>query len=166
MDKATLTAERARELLDYDAETGVFRWKTAFGKARPGAVAGGVNNFGYWSVGIDRKRYLAHRLAWLIVHNEWPCKFVDHINGDKLDNRICNLRQADRVQNAANMSRHKITMSGLKGVTACSRTDRWLARIGVSGKQKFLGRYACPTAAHIAYCKAAREHFGEYARTD
>lgn len=166
MDKATLTAERARELLDYDPETGVFTWKVDRGPKKAGELAGVVAPRGYIKIRVDWNLHQAHRLAWLLTHGEWPTEHIDHINGNPSDNRISNLRQATQAQNLQNTRRRRDNKSGFKGVGFHNRKGCWRSEIRINGRRTFLGYFACPTAAHIAYCKAAKEHFGEYARTD
>ena len=99
-----LTAERLREVLAYDAETGVFTWRDNRGSRAPaGSVAGNVSHQrGYRQIRVDYNRYLAHRLAWLYVYGEWPAAQIDHINGQTEDNRIVNLRPATQRQNCLN----------------------------------------------------------------
>jgi HNH endonuclease len=90
-----LTAERLRELLDYDKETGVFRYKKRSGRGAPvlvGALAGGGTPNRYWRIAIDGERYYAHRLAWLHVYGEWPMGDIEHIDRDKNNNAISNLK--------------------------------------------------------------------------
>lgn len=97
-----LTAERLRELLTYDPETGEFRWRYTRGCRARGQIAGTVTCLGYLTIAIDGRKYKAHRLAWLHVHGEWPYPEIDHINRIKLDNRLVNLRRATRAENNAN----------------------------------------------------------------
>jgi len=88
-----LTTDRLRELLDYDTETGLFRWKTPTNnRITVGSLAGQNHPKGYTRIGVDGAKYLAHRLAWLYVHGVWPINQIDHINRMKTDNRINNLR--------------------------------------------------------------------------
>jgi hypothetical protein len=89
---------------------------------------------------------------------------VDHINGDALDNRRCNLRVATRSQNLQNRPKQKNNSSGYKGVSKY-RTGRWMASIRVNGTCKYLGYHSTPEAAHAAYCAAAKELHGEFARS-
>ena len=120
----------------------------------------------YARITVGGKRYPAHRVAWLYIHNVWPIVDVDHINGNREDNRICNLRLATRAENLRNSKRHKDNKSGYKGVCRDSRLkgNQWRATIWVDGKLKHLGYFATPEAAHLAYCDAAERHFGEFAR--
>lgn len=95
MSNNHLTAERLRELLDYDPETGYFRWRRDVGaRAWKGQLAGTMARDGYEYIGIDRRRYPAHRLAWLYVHGEWPRGLLRHLNWLRSDNRLENLREA------------------------------------------------------------------------
>ncbi len=184
-----LTAEQVRALLDYDPETGVFRWrprpasmftsgqKTAEHAANiwnsryAGKIAGGVSCEGrstpYWCIDINRRHYYAHRLAWLYVHGEWPPEQVDHIDSDGLNNRIANLRLATRSENCRNSRTPRTNTSGLKGVSASGCANgRWRARIKISGREHHLGTFDTPEEAHAAYAAAAREHFGEFGRSE
>ncbi len=165
-------AERLREVLDYDPETGVFAWKQREG-ARKGwntrfaGTRAGCLSQGYVAVKIDGVLYLAHRLAWLYVHGEWPLQ-IDHIDTNRANNRFANLRLADTSQNGANRGPPRNNSSGFKGVTYCAggkRRKRWQAAIKRGQRMFNLGRFATPEEAHAAYAKAAAEHFGEFARS-
>src|SRR5712664_3026918 len=116
--KTILTAERLRELLNYDPETGIFRWDVVRRGCGIGKEAGTSVSAGYRQISIDRRAYSEHRLARLYVHGHWPLDEIDHINGVRDDNRLSNLRQATRSENAQNQrraqSRSKI---GILGVT-------------------------------------------------
>lgn len=159
MTKA-LTVERLRELLEYDPETGDFRWKFDRGsKAPAGAIAGGLNK-GYWLISIDGRRRRAHRLAWLYVHGVWPSGEIDHRNENKVDNRIANLREATRRQNTENISLpRRDNKSSTRGVSTKPRKGRpcWSARIVVDGKQRYLGQFDSPEEAAAAYLAAKAE---------
>ena len=89
-----LTAELARDVMDYDPDTGVFRWKASRGARRAGAVAGHLASIGYWYIQVDGRHYLAHRLAWLITNGAFPADQIDHIDGDRANNRLANFREA------------------------------------------------------------------------
>jgi hypothetical protein len=109
-----LTAERLRELLHYDPDTGVFTWLRVKGRrVRVGALSGKANGGGYFQIGVDGRIYYAHRLAWLYVHGEWPVASIDHVNCDRCDNRLANLRPATKAQNAANARKRTDTSATL-----------------------------------------------------
>lgn len=156
-----LTADRLRQVLRYDADTGEFVWiARTSNRIRIGDVAGRPHNRGYTMIGVDGGLYLAHRLAWLWMTGGWPQKQVDHINGVRDDNRWRNLREATTVQNAGNSRRHRDKRAGAKGVYRTSG-GLWQARIG----HKYLGTRETHDEAQALYEQAARERFGEFART-
>jgi hypothetical protein len=153
-----ITAEVARQNLKYDPETGEFV------RLRYGSRAGSIDRYGYLTIGVARRYYFAHRLAWLMVYGDWPSDEIDHINGDPLDNRIANLRLATRSQNLANTKASSRNTSGFKGVAFSKKAGRWQAYICKDQKQKHLGYFDSPEAAHAAYLSAAEQCFGVYAR--
>ena len=160
-----VTQERLKELFSYDPEAGDFvRLVGRPGpNARAGDVAGCDNGQGYVRIYVDGHGYKAHRLAWLYVHGEWP-KHIDHVNGDRADNRIDNLRSVNQQQNNMNLPVYKNNTSGLRGVSFYKRTGRWKAQIQASGKKIGLGYFDTPDEAHAAYVSAAEELHGEFAR--
>lgn len=167
-----LTQAKVRELLEYDPETGVLTWRTdrTNGRGRvirsAGSVAGWVkadNRTSYRYITIDGRMYSAHRLAWLLVHGSWPLANIDHADGDGLNNRISNLREATRSENAGNSSRRSDNVSGVKGV--CLHNGKWIAQIKVAGKNHRLGSFDSVEAAASAYKAAAVKYFGDFART-
>lgn len=137
----TLTAERLRELVKYDPETGHIYWLGSVGKARAGQQAGTVNTHGYRRVGIDGRLYAAHRLAWLITYGEWPDGEIDHINGSRDDNRIANLRQVDTRGNARNRGLRSDNSKGVPGVYFNRNQGNWYAQSCHGGKNKHLGTF-------------------------
>jgi hypothetical protein len=160
-----LTAEQIREIVSYDPETGEMRWRKSRGsRAQAGGIVGAYDAYGYRNVGINGLDYKVHRLAWLYVHGEWPNGSIDHINGHKADNRLSNLRVVTQSQNLRNTRRHKDGRSGFKGVHWHKQTSTWIAQIMCSGKKRYLGQFTTPEAAHAAYCAAAVELSGEFAR--
>jgi hypothetical protein len=135
------------------------------GNAKIGAEAGTLGGNGktsWWQIGIDRKHYRAHRLAWFWMTGEWPPGEIDHENRDPLDNKWKNLRLATRAQNAANMS-GKRPSHGLKGAYKSKRSGRWFSQISIDCKSVFLGRFDTAQEAHEAYMTAARKHFAGFA---
>lgn len=161
---SNITAERVRGLLHYEPETGNWAWlKSAPGRRR-GLVAGSVSQTnGYRYIRIDYTHHPAHGLAWLYMTGIWPVADIDHINGDRADNRWCNLREATRSQNNANARARATNTSGFKGVTWKKSHCKWLAQISVNGKHKHLGHFE---RAFIAYCFAAWKYHGEFANID
>jgi hypothetical protein len=159
------TQARVKECLDYDPETGAFRWKIKpAGRNKIGSVAGGVSSSGYWCIALDGNRFGAHRLAWLYVHGVLPPADIDHINCDRLDNRLANLRLATRSENMRN-SRGLPSASGLKGAHWRAHRKPWRSSIRKDGKRLHLGCFATAEEAHAAYTKAATKLHGEFART-
>lgn len=152
-----LTADRLRELLDYNPNTGAFTRRIRRGAQPPGALAGTVNGKGYRQVFIDGKIYLEHRLAWLYVHGRWPQDDVDHINCVKSDNRIANLRDVPNEINAQNVRRARKTHGPL-GCTFDKKVGKWMAQIKLHGNVcKYLGYFDDPDDAHAAYLDAKRK---------
>lgn len=152
-----LTQARLKELLHYDPETGIFTWLVIANnnKALVGTVAGSLNKPGYMMIGVDRKRYLAHRLAFLYMTGEWPSEQVDHINGERTDNRWCNLRAATEGENKHNIGGPPRTnTSGYLGVSWDKSRGKWRAHIYLRNVQHHLGRFTTPEAAHAAYLAA------------
>jgi hypothetical protein len=165
MKSQTITIDRLHELLSYDPATGIFRWNQRMSNyCHAGRVAGHVNPHGYRAIAIDRCMYLAHRLAWFYVRGEWPIRDIDHINSDKLDNRICNLRIATESQNGGNSRLSKRNTSGFKGVYWNNDMQKWHAQIHVKRRRIHLGLFHTPQEAGDSYKKAALRYFGEFAR--
>ena len=163
--KSLITAERLREVMDYDPATGVFTWKiNNRGKTRAGDIAGSTRRDGYVHVTIAQKTYLAHRLAWLYVTGNWPAKQIDHINVNPTDNRFYNLREATQTQNNGNSKRSQANKSGHKGVRWNEKVKKWHAFMKRNNRYMHIGLFDEIEIAVEAYAKAAREYFGEFAR--
>jgi hypothetical protein len=146
----------------YDPQTGVFRWREPpHWRVSRGALAGYYKNNRYLCIVVDGRSYVAQRLAWLYIYGEWPNGLVDHINCDRGDNRIANLRIADRVQNQANRGRPRTNRTGYKGVRRES-ANSWSAKIRRNGEERWLGTFQSPEAAGRAYALAAVEVDGEF----
>ena len=149
------------DYFDYDPETGVMRWKIDNGPSNPKSkVIGTKTKKGYIQAKFKGKTYKCHRIAWAIGHNTLDVPPVlDHINGDRSDNRLCNLRAATAQQNSLN---RRSVRDGLKGVCFHKGNNRWMSRIKVNGRQEFLGYFDTEIEAHEAYCRAAAELHGEF----
>jgi hypothetical protein len=134
-------------------------------RAKSGSIAGSVAKNGYLLVGVDGKREYAHRVIYAITHGSWPTSHIDHVNGNKLDNRPVNLRLATRSQNLANRGKNKNNTSGYKGVWLDKKSGRWVAEITSDGERRKLWGYRRADEAAIAYCEEAKKSHGEFART-
>jgi len=151
-----LTQKRLKELLTYNPETGVFtRNCTTSPRAQAGQTVGSKHNAGYLCVSIDRKSHLLHRLAWLYMYGFLPEHDIDHINHDRTDNRIRNLRSVTRSENLRNQSVCPRNTSGIMGVSFDSERNKWMVRI----KKKHLGRYSDYFEA-ICVRKSAESRYG------
>ena len=152
---STLTAERLRHLLDYDPATGLFTRRFPRGGQPTGCVVGTLNPDGTIRIGVDGDIYLANRLAWLHYHGKWPDNLVDHIDHDRANNRILNLRD---VTNAVNMQNQIVAhnKTGLPLGVYKSKL-RFVAMIRINKKLKHVGSFKTPEEAHEAYLRAKRE---------
>ena len=156
-----LTQERLKELLHYDPETGIFTWliRTSY-RVAVGAAAGSraVHRGGreVIQISLDKKLYLAHRLAWLYVYGHWPSADIDHIDRCSTNNAVSNLRCATRKQNMENTGLQSNNTSGFKGVSWGKELCKWVAHIQHNRKQIHLGSFDTPEEASLA-CEAARD---------
>lgn len=154
-----LTLDEAKEILAYEASTGLFFWRKKISrKVVVGKTAGCVGGHGYFEIRIHGVKHKGHRLAWLLTHDVWPPNEVDHINGDRSDNRLCNLRLATSCENKQNASRRSDNSSGHPGVSWYKKTGSWRADIQLNGKQKYLGSFHVLEDAISAY-QAAKSEF-------
>lgn len=176
----SITAEYARLILDYDMETGVFRWRNRprehfstdrawktwnarFACNEAGTIIGCG---GYRRIKIDASSYRAHRLAWLYMTGSWPIAEIDHIDGCKGANEWANLREATHVENMYNKPVYSNNKSGTKGVSWSKLSGKWIVRIGVNGERLYLGSFDEEKLddASSAYKHAASKLHGEFAR--
>lgn len=143
--------------LSYNSETGIFTWNKNVSNMSIGDVAGTKNSNGHVQIRVDGKRIFAHKLAWAFVYGEFPDGIIDHINGIRDDNRICNLRIVTISENAHNQRKpHGRTKSGYLGVSWVSSRKKWQAGLAINGKYKFLGLFDDPKVAHEAYLSGKR----------
>lgn len=152
-----LTKERAAELLAYDPLTGLLTWKVRVGqRGLAGQVAGGLNARGYVYVGIEGRGYFAHRVAWLLHYGVWPTTQIDHIDCDKTNNRITNLRDVAGTVNIQNQHAPRANNKlGIRGVSKNSKGFQ--AEILTDGVRQYLGTFATPEQAQSAYLRAKKE---------
>lgn len=146
-------SELIQKTLDYDPESGVFTFKVKRGCRLPGDVAGyeetkrGVR---YYGLSVNNKSYRAGRVAWFLSYGAWPSGDIDHIDGNGLNNRLCNLRDVSRSENLRNCSQRVTNSSGFNGVSWMENNQKWRATISVNGKNKILGHYKTHIAASYA----------------
>lgn len=133
-----LTQERLKQLLDYDAETGKMHWKTG---ARAGAEAGGIGALGYRVIRVLDKVFKAHRLAWLYVYGVWPGPVIDHIDRDKLNNRISNLRDTTVSENTLNGGMSPRNSSGWSNVSFENGPQLFAVNFRFRGEKHHIGRF-------------------------
>lgn len=136
-----ITQDRLKEALRYDHETGLFTWRVTQAGRKIGSIAGTKDNHGYTLIQIDKVRYAAHRLVWLYLFGKWPDSEIDHINHNKMDNRIVNLRPVTKAENRKNMPLQKNNKSGIAGVHFDVNRKKWMTYIKVKGQRKALGRF-------------------------
>lgn len=152
-----LNTSRVRELLDYNPDNGELTWRLQTSRrVKVGDVAGSAHNQGYITVGIDGVRWLTHHVVWVWWYGEMPDGDVDHINRDRSDNRISNLRCVSRSDNLLN-ARHK-NATGFTGVMQVPN-GRFRAAFHVKRKCTYIGTYDTAEEAHEAY---AKRHIQEY----
>ena len=135
-----LTQERLIELFRYDKDSGMlYVNKNRKGSSKKvGSIAGSVSKNGYIEIDIDARRYTVHRLAFLYINGKFPDSVVDHVNGDKADNRLRNLIECSQGDNLQNI--HKVKSTSTTGYTGVHRyKDKFRAKINIDGKQIHLG---------------------------
>lgn len=151
-----LDAETVKQWLLYDPQSGLFTWRQRRRHHPVGSAAGAVCKRGYVVIGLLGKTRKAHRLAWAYVYGEMPAGLIDHIDGNKSNNRIDNLRVVTNTVNMQNLrAAPKGSASGKLGVHV-GRSSKWRARIIVDGARVNLGSYETPEEAHQAYIAAKR----------
>lgn len=164
--------ELLRKLLQYDPETGKLFWRQRPLEMFPCEQAGntwnskhaGIEAFitpdskGYMTGKIFDRRYKAHRVIWVMVNDEWPRNQIDHINGNRTDNRIANLRHVTSQENARNSKRSKRNTTGVSGVSYRPLAKVYVAQIRVNKKSLYLGAYSDLDDARKARKMAERKY--------
>lgn len=167
-----LTQDYLRSLLSYDAETGELIWRHrprdmfrdndkricgTWNARYAGTVANSIGTGGYVRVNILGTRYLGHRVIWMMVHGEWPDE-IDHINGNRSDNRLCNIRNVSRQENLRNLAKRSDNSSGHVGVHLNKKNGKWSAYVGIDGKQVHLGFFENLDDAIAVRAKASKAY--------
>lgn len=164
-----------RDRLDYAPETGTLTWRepkrewfatlNAFTSWRTrwgGKESGKIRRDGYRAVRLtvdgNGMSFLAHRVAWFITYGEWPRGQIDHMNGDRADNRLCNLRAVSQHENLLNMKCPADSKTGVPGVTWSKHAKRWLVRVNIDKRTKNLGYYLNFEEAVAARRSAEQKH--------
>lgn len=170
-----LTQQRLQELLNYDPDTGEFRWKSGYDcvtSARgprnrwAGQLAGVICVHGYRLISVDNERFRASRLAWFYMTGEWPPVDIDHVNGKRSDDRWQNLRVASESENMRNSKRYANNTSGTRGVSWNKRRGKWHARVRVDNKVHHCGYFVKLEDAKAARDRKAAMLHGAFARFD
>lgn len=163
-----LTHKKLVDVLDYSKETGVFKWKKrTSNRVCVGDIAGASHSKdGYIQIYISGEKFYAHRLAWFYVNREWPVGSIDHMNVNRRDNRISNLRILSKQENAQNVFKATTrSKTGLLGV-GVSTSGNYVAQIRYGGKLHYLGVYKTPEDAHKVYMEHKLKHHYGYNRTN
>lgn len=152
-----LTQAELKQLLHYDPETGLFtRLTSPSTNAKVGDIAG-WNSCGYVRIKLNKKMYMAHRLVWLYMYGKFPDHQIDHINHNRSDNRLCNLRAVTHQQNQWNPQRRKDNTSGYIGVRFHKAAQKYTATICCNKKNRHIGCFDTLEQANLAYLKAKAE---------
>lgn len=155
-----LTQSELRNVLQYDSETGVFVWvNPTTTRVKTGSVAGCLGDDGYMKIQVFGKRYKSHRLAWLYQHGEFPNCEIDHINGNRVDNRISNLRLATSKQNKENVKLKSTNTSGYRGIHWDKERQKWMAYVTSNRKFHNIGRFDDVNDAIKAVTEARNQFF-------
>ena len=157
-----ITLSELKNLYDFDPGTGVFSRRISTTRAKAGSF-GSVNDQGYVVLFLNGCSVRGHRTAWFYFYGEWPKSNLDHINGNRSDNRICNLREASHQQNMKNRKIRLDNSCGYKGVGPNKHCKTWRARITVNGRPINIGHFKSKEEARDAYIEAAKKYHGEFA---
>ena len=162
--KLSPSAARVREVLSLDVETGFLYWRITLGsRAKAGARAGTLHKAtGYWFVSLDGVRYRSHVLIWLMLHNEWAPRRIDHRDRDRGNNRPLNLRKATESQQRQNTAKRSDNSSGERGVYL-HKCGKFAAEVRVDGQKIWVGLFDSIKLAAEAVRDTRNTHFGAFA---
>jgi hypothetical protein len=154
-----ITQEQLKKSLYYDPETGVFTWNFNPGnKIKLGDSAGGATSGGYLRIRLSGTFYPSHRLAWLYMRGGFPVNHIDHVDGDRKNNRISNLRDVTNQENHKNQKMPKTNISGHIGIYWSKTKAKWHAQIAIDGKTTHLGYFTDIEDAATARKASEAEH--------
>jgi hypothetical protein len=161
-----MNIQKLQEFIHYDPVTGVLIWKKVLSnRTKSGALCGAnIDSKGYGRVCFDGKQYRAHRVVWALFYGQMPDQQIDHINGNRLDNRIENLRLASNAENSRNCKLSKNNTSGVTGVSYHAKAKKWFAQIMLNRKNNNLGLFNTKEEAIAARKKAEMQYFGQFAK--
>lgn len=163
----TITREQLSTVLECIPETGSLTWKPrvesspyikAWNTKYAGKQAGNLTGLGYLHTQAFGRRLFVHRIVWLFAHNEWPPTLLDHVNGDRADNRISNLRAVPHAINLRNQALRRTNKSGVMGVHWSAQRRKWVAKIVVGGRTIILGHFDSVDEAASARKEADRQY--------
>ena len=156
----SITQDYVKQLFEY--RDGVLYWKVSVGRAKVGKKAGNLSGNGYFALGLNKKYYLIHRIVFLMHHGNLP-KFIDHVDGNPLNNKIENLRSATFSQNQQNKKLSEKNTSGVKGVSWHKSTNKWEVQFSVNKKHKYFGLYDDLELAELVAQEARNKYHGAFA---
>ena len=151
-----LTQTRLKEILHYNPETGMFVRRIKQSGVKQGKISGSLTKEGYLVTSIDQKTYKCHRLAWLYINGEWPIGQIDHINGNRSDNQIKNLRDVAKQQNAENQRKAQRSNKSTNVLGTWKNGNGFAARISHNNIKVYLGTFATIEEARAAYIASKR----------
>jgi hypothetical protein len=156
--------EMLKSSLNYDPASGIFTWKRKPSPNRSaGSEAGYITNYGYRTISLNGTAYKAHRLAWLITYGTWP-DLIDHIDSNRANNAINNLREATTSENSRNQDIGSRNSSGTRCVYWHSTKKRWVVKVILNGKDYYGGSFISLGDAEKASEKLRRELHGDFYR--
>jgi HNH endonuclease len=153
-----------KRCISYNPETGLLTWVekySKYSKCNVGDTVGTLNSKLAWHFSFCDKDFLSHRVAWFLYYGVWPQKFIDHKDKDPTNNKLINLREANRVQNSANRKPSYLGSSKYLGVCYSKATNKWQVSIG--SPRKYLGQFTTEKEAALVYNTAAKEIYGDFA---
>lgn len=153
-----------KEYLKYNSDNGNFTWiKPTSKRVCIGTKAGTLDKDGYCVIKFNYKLYRAHRLAWFYMYDVWPSQQIDHIDGNKLNNSITNLRDVNSQTNMENIKNvGRSNTSGMLGVSFHKHKKKYMANIKVNKKTMYLGSFNKAEDAQSAYLKYKQQYHAGY----